>query len=85
MWYVLKKYAILKQNALMEDKMNLPVTFTDKMKELLGNEYDEYIACYDETRLYGLRVNTKKICVEEFMKICPLEIEPNPWIENGFY
>ena len=66
-------------------KMNLPVTFTDKMKELLGNEYDEYIACYDETRLYGLRVNTKKICVEEFKKICPFEIEPIPWIENGFY
>ena len=66
-------------------KMNLPVTFTDKMKELLGNEYDEYIACYDETRLYGLRVNTKKISVEEFKRICPFEIEPIQWIENGFY
>ena len=65
--------------------MNLPVAFTDKMKELLGSEYDEYIACYDETRLYGLRVNTKKISVEEFKKICPFEIKPIPWIENGFY
>ena len=65
--------------------MNLPVTFTDKMKKLLGNEYEEYIACYDETRLYGLRVNTKKISVEEFKQICPFEIEPIPWIENGFY
>ncbi len=65
--------------------MNLPVAFTDKMKKLLGNEYDEYIACYDETRLYGLRVNTKKISVEEFKKICPFEIRPIPWIENGFY
>ena len=57
--------------------MNLPVTFTDKMKKLLGNEYEEYIACYDETRLYGLRVNTKKISVEEFKQICPFEID-NP-------
>jgi len=65
--------------------MNLPVAFTDKMKKLLGNEYDEYLACYDETRLYGLRVNTKKISVEEFKKICPFEIKPIPWIENGFY
>ena len=65
--------------------MNLPVTFTDKMKTLLGNEFDEYIACYDETRLYGLRVNTKKISVEDFKKICPFEITPIPWIENGFY
>ena len=60
--------------------MNLPVAFTDKMKKLLGNEYDEYIACYDETRLYGLRVNTKKISVEDFKKICPFEIEPIPWM-----
>ena len=65
--------------------MNLPVAFTDKMKTLLGNEFDEYIACYDEKRLYGLRVNTKKISVEEFKKFCPFEIEPIPWIENGFY
>ena len=64
--------------------MNLPVAFTDKMKTLLGNEFDEYISCYDEKRLYGLRVNTKKISVEEFKTICPFEIEPIPWIENGF-
>ena len=65
--------------------MNLPVAFTDKMKELLGNEFEDYIKCYEEKRLYGLRVNTKKISVEEFKKICPFEITPIPWIENGFY
>ena len=65
--------------------MNLPIVFVDKMKNLLGDEFDDYIACYDEKRLYGLRVNTKKISVEEFKKICPFEIEPIPWIENGFY
>ncbi len=65
--------------------MDLPVKFTDKMKRLLGDEYEDYIRCYEETRLYGLRVNTKKISVEEFVKICPFEITPIPWIENGFY
>lgn len=65
--------------------MNLPSTFEEKMKELLGEEFDEYIACYDEPRYYGLRVNTSKISVEEFRKICPFEITPIPWIENGFY
>ena len=35
--------------------------------------------------IYGLRVNTAKISVEEFRKICPFEITPIPWIENGFY
>lgn len=65
--------------------MNLPSVFEEKMKELLGEEFDEYIACYDEPRYYGLRVNTGKISVEEFQKICPFEITPIPWIENGFY
>lgn len=65
--------------------MNLPIAFVEKMKHLLGEEFDDYIKCYDEPRLYGLRVNTKKISVEDFKKICPFDIEPIPWIENGFY
>ena len=65
--------------------MILPVAFENKIKKLLGTEFDDYIKCYDEKRLYGLRVNTNKISVEEFKKICPFSIEPIPWIENGFY
>lgn len=65
--------------------INLPIEFEEKMKLLLGDEFDEYIKCYDEPRYYGLRVNTRKISVEDFMKICPFEIHPVPWIENGFY
>lgn len=80
------RYAILKNNAIMEVVyMNLPAAFVEKMQGLLGDEFDDYIKCYDEKRLYGLRVNTKKISVEEFIKICPFEITPIPWIENGFY
>ena len=28
--------------------MNLPKEFEEKMKTLLGSEYEEYTACYDE-------------------------------------
>ncbi|MEG0590883.1 MAG: SAM-dependent methyltransferase, partial [Lachnospiraceae bacterium] len=49
--------------------MNLPNAFETKMKELLEGEFDDYITCFEEKRLYGLRVNTGKISV----------------IENGFY
>lgn len=65
--------------------MNLPEKFQEKMKALLKEEYSDYIACYEEPRYYGLRVNTKKISIEEFQKICPFPIRPIPWIENGFY
>lgn len=65
--------------------MKLPVAFEEKMKDLLGEEFQAYIDCYEEKRYYGLRVNTLKISVEDFRKICPFELEPIPWIENGFY
>lgn len=69
----------------MEVSMNLPIAFEEKMKQLLGEEFDDYIACYKEPRYYGLRVNTSKISVEEFERIFPFQIKKIPWIENGFY
>ena len=71
----------------MEDErmINLPNEFEEKMKALLGDEFEDYIKCYDQPRYYGLRVNTEKISVEDFVKICPFEITPIPWIDNGFY
>lgn len=65
--------------------ISLPNEFENKMRHILGEEYEEYIRCYDEPRYYGLRVNTSKISVEDFLKICPFELTPVPWIDNGFY
>ncbi len=65
--------------------MNLPIEFEEKMRNLLGDEYDSYLSCYEEPRHYGLRVNTNKITTEEFLKIAPWPLRPIPWIENGFF
>lgn len=65
--------------------MNLPEKYTSAMKVLLGNEYDDYIKSFDDTRLYGLRVNNLKISTEDFLKISPFKLTPIPWIDNGFY
>lgn len=65
--------------------MNLPAAFEEKMKSLLKEDYEKYIQCYEEGRWYGLRVNTNKITVEDFLKISPWELKQIPWIENGFY
>ena len=65
--------------------IKLPEKFENKMKELLQDEYDKYLQCYDEPRYYGLRVNTNKISVEDFLKIAPWPLTPVPWIANGFY
>lgn len=65
--------------------MELPVAFCDEMKRILGDEYEDYLKSMEGTRKFGLRVNTAKISAEDFLKISPFELEPIPWIENGFY
>ena len=65
--------------------MNLPDTFKEKMEQLLQDEYPAYLACFEEKRYYGLRVNISKISAEEFLRISPWKLTPIPWIENGFY
>lgn len=68
-----------------ENKMKLPVAFTDKMENLLGDEYDKFISTYEKEYFKGLRINTMKISVQEYLKITPFELEPIPWIKEGFY
>ncbi len=69
-----------------ENGMKLPAEFLDKMKRLLGDkEYNELLKSYSEPRHYGLRVNTLKIPVEEFLKLSPFRLEPVPWASDGFY
>ena len=63
--------------------IKLPQAFEEKMKNLLQDEYESYVQCYEEPRHYGLRVNTNKISVEDFLKIAPWPLKPVPWIPNG--
>jgi len=63
----------------------LPIQFTEKMKNLLGADFDKYLESFQQKRVYGLRVNTDKISVEDFLKISPFRLEPIPWCHNGFY
>ena len=43
--------------------MNLPDKYINAMKELLGDEFDDYIKSFEDKRLYGLRVNNLKISI----------------------
>lgn len=63
----------------------LPNEFTEKMKKMLGDEYETFLASYDEPRKFGLRVNTLKISVEEFVRLAPFHLTRIPWTSNGFY
>lgn len=65
--------------------MDLPQRFCEEMKKILGSEYEDYLSSMNDRRKYGLRVNTSKISVREFERICPFEIRRIPYVDNGFY
>ena len=71
----------------MKKTINLPQKiFWMPLKELLKEDYADYLASFEEKRLYRTSyLDTLKISVEDFLKISPFELEPIPWIENGFY
>lgn len=63
----------------------LPDGFSERMKKLLGDDFSHYVKALDESTIRALRVNTDKISVEKFLEICDFEVEPVPYVENGFY
>ena len=65
--------------------MILPEKYTEEMKSLLKNEYDDYLAAMDQPYVRSIRINTLKISPEEFMKISPFDLTPVPWCREGFY
>lgn len=65
--------------------IQLPDSFLQEMKEQFQSEYKDYLECFNQSRYFGLRVNTSKISVEDFCQISPFALTKIPWIENGFY
>ncbi len=65
--------------------VELPKKYEDEMKELLGDEFEAYLACFDMPFHRSLRVNTAKISVEEFLLKFPYRLDPVPWNDTGFY
>lgn len=61
----------------------LPDKYLKTMKEILLDEYDEYIASFNEERIRSLKVNTSKISIEDFEKL--FKLERVPWTSDGFY
>lgn len=65
--------------------MELPLEYIEKMKALLGVEYDSYMASFAEPRLYGLRVNTLKTTGEWLERKGLFSLTPISWCQEGFY
>lgn len=63
----------------------IPEKFKERMKLLLGGEYEEFLKALEQERYQALRVNPMKMDREEFLRKAPFSLAPVPWEENGFY
>ena len=63
----------------------LPIEFSERMKALLGNEFDDYISALSSPPVRGFRVNTDKLSLDKFNEINIFSDGNIPFIENGYY
>ena len=59
--------------------------FLLRMKSLLGEEFPDYLTCYDAPRFRGLRVNTLKCTADKLKNALNFPLEPTPFCPDGFY
>lgn len=65
--------------------MQLPVEFVQRMKRLLQEEYAAFLDGYQVPLRRGLRVNTMKISIADFVRIFPYPLSPSPFASDSFY
>ena len=62
----------------------LDQSFTDRMKRLLGEEYESFISAMEKDPVRGARVNKIKCGTEDFLRASNYECSPISYIDNGF-
>ena len=65
--------------------LTLPRGFAERMRGLLGADFEAFCESYAKDAHPSLRVNTLKLSAEELREVAPFLGEPVPWQENGFY
>ena len=63
----------------------LPEAFLERMEKLLQEEYSAFLQSFEGEPHKGLRINTLKTGVEEFLEKNSFSLGKIPWVENGFY
>lgn len=69
----------------MTGAAGLPGAFDERMKKMLGKEYEAFAASYEKPLHPGLRINVLKKGWESLEKEPLFGMKPVPWAPHGFY
>ena len=59
--------------------------YFERMKDLLGDDFEKYLETVDKEPYRGIRVNTLKITADELLPLLPFAGEKTPFCEDGYY
>lgn len=62
----------------------IPEGFLSRMKDMLGEEFEAFEASLSQPSVRGIRVNTAKISVADFLDRTTLSLSPIDYAEDGF-
>lgn len=65
--------------------VQLPEAFNEKMKRLLGPEYDDFLESCEKERVQGLRWNPLKIDEDTLLSCVPFHLSKIGWAKEGWY
>ena len=65
--------------------LTLPRGFAERMRRMLGDQFEAFCASYAKDIHPSLRVNTLKLTASELREIAPFAGRQIPWQEKGFY
>ena len=65
--------------------LTLPREFAERMRSMLGDQFEAFCASYGKPAHPSLRVNTLKLTAEELRRIASFAETAIPWQINGFY
>ncbi len=66
-------------------RVSLPQKFTDRMKEMLGGEFESFLECYEKPYYRGIRLNTLKCSEQSLKEALPFPIFPAPFSPLSYY
>ncbi len=73
------------KNMEKDVERQLPEAFRRSMRDLIPQEYGEYLDSLQKPGALGLRVNTCRWTPQECVARTGLSLTPVPWTTNGFY
>lgn len=72
-------------DTLQKEFCMLPEKFADRMKEMLGTEYEPFESCYEQEKYRALRLNPLKGRPEDFLNRSLFPLSPVLWSPYGYY